>query len=509
MPDKVTPSAPVEDTGYINATPDRWLKIGIGPLLLFIALALPFLGDMEARLGFGILFWMIYWWVSGVVDMKLTCFVPIIVVAFYPFVDRETVLKLYMHRDLFLIAGTALITASWVRWDLARRISLKFLSVFSNDSRIQTIGWFWLCGIVSFVMGNTPVAAIFAPVAVAALFFAGYKTFKQRYDSKAASNVLIAVAWGASIGGMTTPLGGGQAVVTWGFLNDYIGTEVYFLDWTLRLLPVSLLCMLAVSIFIYYFMKPDPDELRFSGTKDFYRAELEKMGPMDRDEKILGFGFLAIIILALARPLYADYLTGPLFAWTAPAHLFFIFALLLFIIPSSREKGETLLTVPTVTKYFPVPILFIWPAAIALGRVLGETGADVVFASWIEPLTQVAPSAAIFGISLASSFMSQFITDTAAAGILIPMFLEAFNDWFGLELGAVAMVWIAGAALNCSFAVVSSTGAQAVCAGFGANIRRMFIYGIQIAILTSLVVAIYFVVTVGILELPFYLLPPR
>ena len=69
-------------------------------------------------------------------------------------------------------------------------------------------------------MGNTPVGAVFAPIAAAALAYAGYKTFEDRYNSPAASNVLIAIAWGASIGGMATPLGGGQAVVTLGLFEN-------------------------------------------------------------------------------------------------------------------------------------------------------------------------------------------------------------------------------------------------------------------------------------------------
>ena len=484
-------------------------KIMIGPLLLLIALMLPIFGEsITARLGFGILFWMVYWWVTAVVDMKITCLVPIIVVAFYPFIPREDALKLYMHRDLYLIVGASLITSAWIRWDLARRISLNFLSFFSNNTRVQAVGWFWLCGMASFIMGNTPVGAIFAPIAVAALFYAGYKTFQQRYDSKAASNVLVAVAWGASIGGMTTPLGGGQAMVTWSFFNDYLGREIFFLDWTLRMLPLSLLVMGAVSLIIYYVMKPDPEEERFKGTRDFYRQELKDMGPMSFEEKFCGYGFLTIIILAISRPLYVGTLAGPWFEWMHPAHMFFIFAILLFVIPSKQEKGEALLTVPTVVQNFPAAILFIWPGAVALGRVLSKTGADVVLAGWIQPLIDAGTITAIVGLSAGSTFLSQFATDTAAAGILIPIVMEAFNDWAGLEQGSVAFIWVAAASLSWSFAVVSATGAQAIVAGFGSNIKRMFIYGMLVAFVCSIITILYFVITIGILKLPFYTMPP-
>jgi sodium-dependent dicarboxylate transporter 2/3/5 len=99
-------------------------------------------------------------------------------------------------------------------------------------------------------------------------------------------------------------------------------------------------------------------------------------------------------------------------------------------------------------------------------------------------------------------------SDTAAAGVMIPLVLEAFQNWHGLEYGAIAFIWIAGASLSWSFAVASSTGAQGIVAGFGANLKRMFIFGIGAGIISIIVTFIYFVITVVVLELDLYILPP-
>ncbi len=486
----------------------KLIKILIGPGLLFFALLLPFLGPMEARLGFGILFWMIYWWVSGAVDFKITALVPLMVVVFYPFVSHGEALALYVHKHAFLIIGASMITCSFVEWDLAKRISLRFMMMFSNRVQVQMVAWFILSSVVSFVLGNTPVGAIFAPIAVAALFVGGYVTYQQRYNSKAATNILIAVAWGASIGGMTTPLGGGQAVITWAFFQEYIGQEIFFLDWTLRMLPLSILIMATMAFFMYFFMKPDPEEERFSGTADYHRQELAKMGPMKWEEKICLYGFAGIVALAITRPFYADLVAGPWFTWLSPSPLFFIFAMLLFLIPSRRKKGDTLLSIPILVKYFPSAILFIWPGAVALGRTLNITGVGDVFAGWMAPFIEMGDMASIIATGLGSTFLSQFLTDTGAAGVLIPLVINAFDGWRGLEFGSVAFIWISGAALSWSLAVVSATGAQAICAGYGANIKRMFYYGIACSALCAVVTVVYFVITIGIMNLDFYILPP-
>src|SRR5262245_33043658 len=287
----------------------RWFHVLAGPALFFISLALPFLGPLSARFGFGILFWMIYWWVTTPVDIKATCLVPLLVAAAYPYMPLDKVVASYADKEMLLIIGMSMMTAAWARWGFARRIGLHFLSLVGNNVQAQTVAWFWLCGVVSFVVANTPVGAIFAPVAVAALLYAGYQSFEQRYRSKAASNILIAVSWGAAVGGMTTPLGGGQAVVTLSFFERYVKHEVYFFDWSVRMLPLSLLVMTAMSVMMYYWMR---GEIRnFTGGKDYYRKELARIGRMTYEEKVISLGFLLVVGLAIARPMYAAYVKGP------------------------------------------------------------------------------------------------------------------------------------------------------------------------------------------------------
>ena len=110
----------------------RWFHVLAGPALFFVALALPVLGPLNARFGFGILFWMIYWWVSVPVDIKATCLVPILVAAAYPFMPIDKVLQAYVDKDMLLIIGMSMMTAAWARWGFARRIGLHFLSFVGN-----------------------------------------------------------------------------------------------------------------------------------------------------------------------------------------------------------------------------------------------------------------------------------------------------------------------------------------------------------------------------------------
>src|SRR5713226_5501975 len=143
----------------------RLLRVLAGPSILLITLTIPFFGPLPARFGFGILFWMVYWWVEGTVYITVPCLVPLLVVAVYPFMPVDRTLQLYVHPLMLLIVGTCMITAGWARWGFGKRMALRFLILCGNDVQKQTVAWFLFCSVVSFVVSNTAVAAIFIPIA--------------------------------------------------------------------------------------------------------------------------------------------------------------------------------------------------------------------------------------------------------------------------------------------------------------------------------------------------------
>ena len=149
-----------------------------------------------------------------------------------------------------------------------------------------------------------------------------------------------------------------------------------------------------------------------------------------------------------------------------------------------------------------------WPAAVALSKILGTTGASAVFGQWITPLMGISDTVSIVTWSVAANLLSQVTSDTAAAGIMVPLTIEAMNHWNGLEFGAVAWVWVTGSAISWSYAVASATGAQGIAAGYGANLRTMFVWGLAAAAVSVAITIVYFWIAIVVLGADFYILPP-
>jgi len=470
------------------------LKIAIGPALYFLALMIPAFGPLQARVGFGILFWLAYYWVSGAVPFKYTIVVPLLGAALVPVIPMGKVVNAYVDKLIVLIIATGFISAAWVRWGLARRLALNVLSITGNRARTQVAMWFILATAVSMVVADTITAVAFAPIAASVLIAAGYETVEERWKSLAASNLLIALAWGSSHGGFVTPLGGGQALVVYSLLEKQLGTHIAFIDWTLRLVPPTIFTGIFVLAYLLWGMKYDVDT--FPGSKETYREELKRLGPMNRGEWVSLIGFLVGILIAFLEPLYAKALPVKI----EPAMVFLVISVAMFLIPAN-EKGEMVISEETVKKHFPVLAVIIWPTAMALANLLELTGAAKVMGDWLAPLAEASPGVALAGFTGMAGLMTQFSTNTAANAITVPI---AVSTMKAAGQNIIPWAYATGMMGSLGYAVASAAGGIAVVVAYGANIRRMFWHGLVVAAIVWAANWFFWYMVMYVLKLSFY-----
>ena len=479
----------------LKGIPINYLKILIGPALFFIALTLPILGDTSSRGGFGILFWLAYWWISGAVPLTWTWVVPFLAVAMVPEIAPiPEVIKAYAHKFVLLIAATLMISSAWIRWGVAKRVALHFLVFTGNKVTTQVMAWFFLALFISFVVADTITAVVLAPVAGSLLFAVGYKNVEDRWKSVSATVVILAVAYGASLGGFGTPLGSGAALIALKEFQDFLGRDIEFLSWSIRMVPPLMLEALAVALYLRFV--PRYERSDFPGSKSYYREELAKLGPVTRGEYIAFWGFIIGIVLVFGRPFFKAYVPIKI----DPTAIFFLIACLMFLIPATKD--EKVLTTDTLRKYFPIVAIIIWPTAVALAKILKITGASKVVAVWMAPLATGDPELALAGFTAIGGLLTQFSTNSAAVAIVTPIAIDSIK-----AIGENALPWGMATSLMAAngFAVVSATGGMAVCVAYGANIRALFVHGMAIAGIVWVVNYIYWYLVIFTFKPQFYL----
>jgi solute carrier family 13 (sodium-dependent dicarboxylate transporter), member 2/3/5 len=440
-----------------------------GPAAFLLLLMLPLPDASYAVRGsIGLLIWMSWWWIATPVDLAVTAFLPPAVLALFNILPVTRILPAYSEQLVFLLLGANMLSTVWRRWGLDRRIGLMSLAAIGTGTREQIAAWFLVSAVLSSVLPNAVVAAAMMPVVIAMLRFIGIETIAE---SAFGSALLIAVAWGTSVGGVATPLGGAHNLLTVQFLQDRVlHHEFLFTTWIVRLLPITLAATLASVVFSVFALRPERD--RVDGTRSYFARELRSLGPMTTAERLGLAFFLAATLLSFTRDLYAAWLPA-----LTPAFAFMAFGILAFVV---RANGEPLLEWTYAERHMVWGLIFLFAGGSALGQVLSETGTAQYLAERLVPLAGGGGLLAVVVFTFVAMLLTQITSNTAAAAIIVPITISTFDR---LGINPVPFVYVVGAAVNFGVMLPSSSAGPAIAAGYGANLKTMFRQGAWLTVL--------------------------
>ena len=420
------------------------------------------------RASIGLLLWMSWWWISRPVHLAVTGFLPLVVLAVFDFMPVGTILPAYAEQLVFLLLGANILATLWRRWGLDRRIALVSLLGIGAGTRQQILAWFVVATLLSAFLPNAVVAASMMPIVVAMLRFVGIEDIGK---SAFGSALLIAVAWGTSVGGSGTPMGGAPNLLTIQFLEQrLIDHEFLFTTWLTHVLPLTILIAVASIIFMRFAFKPEME--RVDGSRAYFAQELHALGTMSVPERLGLAFFVSATLLSFTRQLYAAWLPG-----LTPAFVFVTFGVLSFAI---RHKGEALLDWEYAQTHMVWGLIFLFAGGSALGQILSETGTAQFLADRLVPLAGGGGFIAVVVFSFLAIVITQITSNTAAAAIVVPITISTFQR---LGLNPIPFVYIVAAAANYGIMLPSSSAGPAIAAGYGVDLKMMFSWGAWLAAL--------------------------
>src|SRR5688500_5611717 len=106
---------------------------------------------------------MAWWWLFEPVNLAVTGFLPLAVLAVFNFLPVARILPSYSEELIFLLLGANILSTVWTRWGLDRRIALVSLIGVGMSTRRQILVWFAMATFLSAFLPNTVVAAAMIP----------------------------------------------------------------------------------------------------------------------------------------------------------------------------------------------------------------------------------------------------------------------------------------------------------------------------------------------------------
>lgn len=447
---------------------------GIILFIVFILLLPEKLFSFEARIALATITTMVYWWITQPVHIAVTALLPIIINAVFNVAPMSSVLSDYFSPIVVLLLGAMMILSSWSQSGLDKRIALKALTIIGTSVKKQIVIWFLLATVMSMFLPNAVVAAALCPVAAAMI------QFSLPAETKISANktlylILLAIVWGAGIGGFGTPLGGAMNLVAIEYIEKFTGMEYMYITWTVKMLPYLLILVIGIGI---YLLTVKTDSKTLPGSREYFKNEYKKLGKIKKSEVISLAFFIAAVVLAFTRPLYEKML--PEFK---PYYAFLLAGLALFFIKGDDKKA--LISWETAAKDFNWGLIILFSGGLAAGNLIISTkAADALSQSAVSiQLTDVFILAILF-ITL-GIFLANASSNTAATAVLIPVVISIVG---ALAPDPMPFIYISAAACNCAY--VLPTSIRAIPIGYGMDVKFMLKKGIAAVVISLVLLSI-------------------
>lgn len=334
-------------------------------------------------------------------------------------VSYKSLLATFADPVIMLFLGGFVLAIAATKVGLDVQLARVLLWPFGKKPKFVLLGFLFVIGIFSMFMSNTATAAMMLTFLAPVL-----KTLPP--DGKGRIGLALSIPIAANLGGIGTPIGTPPNAIALSYLNDSLHMNIGFGEWMLRMVPfviVMLLISWALLLWMFPF-KAKTIELNITGNA--------KRTPQTY---IVWVTFAVTILLWML-----DKVTG------INSNVVAMIPLAVFCVTGVIGKEEL--------KEINWSVLWMVAGGFALGVALNSTGLaehlvnSIPFGSWM-------PIVVILASGLLGYFISNFISNTAAANLIVPI-LSAVGVGMGDSLLAIGGVktLLVGVALSTSLAML-------------------------------------------------------
>jgi sodium-dependent dicarboxylate transporter 2/3/5 len=371
---------------------------------------------------------MAIWWITEIIPLSATALLPVVLFPLFGIMDGKSVSSTYFNHVIFLFLGGFIVALAMQRWNLHKRIALKILMVTGTSPARILFGFMFATAFLSMWISNTATAMLMVPILLSIVNnLADFVPKKelQRYTV----GLLLGVAYSASIGGIATLVGTPPNL---SFSRIFqitfpMAPEISFSSWFIFALPVSIIFFLILWGYLYYIFKPK-SSWKNSLKNVSFSTEYHKLGKASFEEKTVFVIFLTLAILWLSRsginigsvniPGWSQLFDNPKFLndGTVATGM----AILLFLIPSRKEKGKRLMDWETASQ-LPWNIVLLFGGGFALATGFKDSGLSLWFGEHLASLGGLHPLLIIVIISFSITFLTELTSNTATVEMLLPV----------------------------------------------------------------------------------------
>lgn len=385
---------------------------------------------------------MATWWITEAIPIPATSLLPIFLYPLLGVMDTSKVTLAYGNHLVYLFMGGFFIAMSVEKWNLHKRIALNTIKIVGVSPDRIILGMMLATAFLSMWISNLASTMMMVTIGMAVL----HQCRDQMQETGSTVDtrpghfnfgicMMLAIAYAASIGGISTLVGTAPNALFAGIIDQTYGYEINMLDWMSFAFPLALIMLFITWFSLTRFVYPSGIQT-IPGGREMILAELQSLGRISQQEIKIS----CVLILVAGLWIINGLLDIPLLNRVKDSSIAIFGALLLFIIPSDYAKREFLLDWETAVK-IPWDILILFGGGFAIALGFSESGLTEMVANRLSTLEGSHIFIIIVTVTTLVIFLTEVTSNTATSSIVLPIMLvlaEAMRVHpFGLMMAAV------------------------------------------------------------------------
>jgi len=425
--------------------------LGPGALLATLVLPPPEGLSVEGWRTAGAALFMAVFWIAESIPIPATALLPLVLFPALGLADIRGSAAPYANPIIFLFLGGFILALAMQRWQLHRRVAISLIGIIGTRPPAIVAGFLLSSALVSMWVSNTATALMMLPIALSVVQLLPDRGAARGGDGLATA-LLLAVAYGATTGGMATPIGTPPNALLAAYVSEIYNLTIGFGQWMLLGVPVVAVTLPCVYVVLTRVMfRLERHEL--AGMADLLAAERARLGVIGRAELAVAIVFTLTATAWVLQPLLAR--AVPMVSDTTIA---IAGALVLFAIPVNRERGEFVMSWQE-TRELPWGVLLLFGGGLSLAERIDSHGVSSylgTLAGGLEGLPHVLILCVFcFGILM----LTELTSNTATAATFLPI-----AGAIALSFGENPLLFLVPTALaaNCSYMMPVGTPPNAI-----------------------------------------------
>lgn len=399
--------------------------------LLQDAVASQAISQVAARVA-GVAVLMGIWWITEAVTIEVTGLVPLVAFPMLETSSFAAAANPYASAIIFLFLGGMVLGKALEVWHLHTRFALGVLTLFGSKPSSLVMGFLAASAFVSMWVSNTAATVMMLPIGVSVVGMlaaarAGHATpadadsapqppstspsVPSPHQDPFAIAIVLAIAFGASIGGVGTIIGTPPVSLYASFVERTTGTPVTFTQWLIigvpTLLAIVPLCGVVLTRIAFRVSRE-----RVPVLGRIVSERLAQLGPMNTPQRLL------LVIFALAA---LGWITS---TWTKvpDAVIAIAAAIALFVVPAFAPSGNprALLTWREAER-IPWGVLLLFGGGLSLAEAIDVSGLDDALANLGLGLDGIPLFLILLIIALVTIILTEFSNNTALVAAALPI----------------------------------------------------------------------------------------